>query len=62
VESGARREPDCLKCRYFKVTWDVDFPRSCTQFGVKSRNLPSIEVFAATGRHCPSFERKPGLR
>jgi hypothetical protein len=56
------REPYCLKCAYFKVTWDPAFPRSCTIFGLKCRNLPSVEVFRATGQHCPSFKLKEGLK
>lgn len=50
------RPPDCLKCAYFKITWEPDFPRGCIAFGVKSRNLPSMEVFHATGAHCPAFQ------
>jgi len=56
------RAPNCLKCLYFRVSWDPAFPRSCLVFGVKSRSLPSLDVFAATGRHCPSFKLKPGLK
>jgi hypothetical protein len=56
------RAPNCLKCLYFRVTWDPAFPRSCLVFGIKCRNLPSLEVFASTGRHCPAFELKPGLK
>ncbi len=55
------RAPDCLKCVHFKVSWDPAFPRTCTVFGIKSRNLPSVEVYRATGRHCPAFVRKEGL-
>ncbi|GHU63221.1 hypothetical protein FACS189445_6460 [Spirochaetia bacterium] len=55
---GKPRAPDCLKCVHFKVTWEPAFPRSCEVFGIKSRNLPSIEVFRATGQHCPSFSLK----
>jgi hypothetical protein len=58
----AERAPNCLKCLHFRITWEPAFPRSCLVFGIKSKNLPSIEVFAATGTHCPSFELKPGLR
>jgi hypothetical protein len=54
--------PNCLKCANFRITWEPAFPRSCLVFGVKSRNLPSLDVFAATGRHCPSFELKLGLK
>lgn len=56
------RAPDCLKCAHFKVSWDPAFPRTCLTFGIKSRALPSAEVFRATGRHCPAFERKEGLK
>ena len=54
--------PNCLKCIHFRITWEPAFPRSCTLFGIKCVNLPSHEVFSATGRHCPAFELKPGLR
>jgi hypothetical protein len=56
------RAPDCIKCAHFKVTWEPAFPRSCVLFGIKCRNLPSIEVFRATGRHCPSFQQKEGIK
>ncbi|MCL2380866.1 MAG: hypothetical protein FWC64_04655 [Treponema sp.] len=52
------RPPNCLVCRYFKVTWEPAFPRSCMLFGIKCRTLPSMEVFLSTGRHCFSFEAK----
>jgi hypothetical protein len=57
-----QKAPNCLTCTYFKVSWDPAYPRSCTVFGIKTRNMPSAEVFAATGIHCPSYERKPGLK
>jgi hypothetical protein len=54
--------PNCLKCAYFKVTWDPDFPRSCEIFGIKCRSMPSQEVFRAAGAACPSFRLKKGLK
>ncbi|MDX9898811.1 MAG: hypothetical protein RBT62_07820 [Spirochaetia bacterium] len=56
------RAPNCLQCSYFRVTWDQNYPRSCLMFDIKTRNMPSAEVFAATGLHCPSFKRKEGLK
>jgi len=56
------RPPNCLKCAYFKVTWDPTFPRSCEIFSIKCANLPSMEVFRATGANCPSFSLKEGLK
>ena len=52
--------PDCLRCRHFKVTWEPAFPRACQLFGVKCRNLPSMEVFLSTGKHCFAFQVKEG--
>ena len=54
------RAPDCFKCRYFKITWEVAFPRACLLFGVKCRNLPSMEIFLSNGKHCFSFTPKDG--
>ncbi|MDR2029341.1 MAG: hypothetical protein LBP93_07380 [Treponema sp.] len=62
VKNTSLRPPDCLKCVYFKITWEPAFPRCCTVFGIKCRNLPSAEVFRATGCHCPSFQLKEGLK
>ena len=58
----AERAPDCLKCRHFHVSWDPAAPRACDVFGIRCRQLPSYEVFAATGHQCPCFELKPGLK
>jgi hypothetical protein len=60
--NGKGRAPNCLKCAYFKITWDTTFPRSCGIFGIKCQNLPSVEVFRATGTQCPAFKLKDGLK
>jgi hypothetical protein len=54
--------PNCLKCSYFKITWDPAFPRSCEIFGFKGQTMPSSEVYRATGHHCPAFRMKEGLK
>ena len=54
------RAPDCLRCGHFRVTWEPAFPRACTLFGLKCRNLPSMEVFLSTGKHCFTFEARDG--
>ncbi|WP_041623619.1 hypothetical protein [Spirochaeta thermophila] len=59
--AGAR-VPYCPACRHFRVSWDPRFPRACTVFGIKSRELPSLEVLRATGRACPVFEESPRIR
>jgi len=54
--------PNCLKCAFFKITWDSMFPRACEIFSIKCSNLPSREVYRATGANCPSFRLKEGLK
>lgn len=61
-ESGPSSAPNCLKCGHFHVSWDPRFPRACQVFGVKSRQMPSLAVYQATGRHCPAFEASPRIR
>jgi hypothetical protein len=56
------RAPNCLQCRYFHVSWDPRFPRSCSVFGIKSKKLPSHAVHEATGRHCPAFQKSPKIK
>jgi hypothetical protein len=62
ARDNAPRAPNCLKCVYFKVSWDPVHPRSCGVFGIKCRNLPSVEVYRATGTHCPAFQLKEGVK
>ena len=49
---------NCLKCVHFKVSWDPSMPYSCEIFEIKSRFMPSLEVFRSTGSNCPSFHMK----
>jgi len=56
--STPNKPPDCLRCRHFKITWEPAFPRACLLFGIKCRNLPSMEVFASTGSHCFAFQKR----
>lgn len=56
------REPNCLECIHFKITWNKRFPRACTMFGIKTKNMPSRDVLIATGRQCPAFKLNPKVK
>ncbi|RKX73773.1 MAG: hypothetical protein DRP87_18280 [Spirochaetes bacterium] len=56
------KAPNCLKCIHFSVSWDPDFPRASCVFQIKCKHLPSLEVFRATGRHCPAYKRSPKVK
>jgi hypothetical protein len=49
---------DCMKCRYFYVTWDPSFPRGCKAFGFKTKHMPSQTVMSSSGQPCMKFEPK----
>ncbi|MEW6283710.1 MAG: uracil-DNA glycosylase [Candidatus Eremiobacterota bacterium] len=53
------KAPNCHQCQHFKVSWDSRFPKSCRRFGFRCRQLPSLEVLAATGKHCCFFVDRP---
>jgi len=56
------KPPFCLRCSFYRVTWDSTFPHACDIFAIKSAKLPSMEVFRATGANCPSYKLKDGLK
>ena len=49
---------DCMKCEYFVVTWNPEFPRGCKLYGFRTMSIPSIEVFKASGEECAGFTAK----
>nr|WP_139999438.1 uracil-DNA glycosylase [Paenibacillus paridis] len=49
---------NCLKCKHYYITWDPKSPKGCKAFGFKSSAMPSIAVFASSGKPCMNFEHK----
>nr|CRH04696.1 conserved protein of unknown function [Candidatus Magnetococcus massalia] len=49
---------NCMKCKYFKITWDPNHPRACTAMGFKGKEMPSVEVERASGHPCLRFAPK----
>ena len=52
----------CLSCRYFFITYDKNFPYGCHHVGFKSRLIPSVEMFKASGIACQLFAEKTRLK
>lgn len=50
--------PNCIKCKYYYVTWDRAKPKGCKYFGFKSLAMPSMVVFKSSGEDCQAFESK----
>jgi hypothetical protein len=49
---------NCLKCKYFYITWDKNFPRGCKAYGFKTVYLPSLLVWQSSGMDCLKYEGK----
>ena len=49
---------DCLKCKYFALTWEPKTPRACKFFGFKTSAMPSVTVYKSSGGTCNGFEKK----
>lgn len=49
---------NCLKCKYYFVTWDKKSPHGCRYFNFKTKVFPSIYVFRSSGSKCKAFEEK----
>ena len=50
--------PNCYNCHYFYITWDKKFPYGCKGFGMKSKRLPSVDVFISSSEECRLFSVK----
>jgi len=53
---------NCLKCRYYYITWDRRKSRGCRAFGFKSQELPSLVVFRTSGQKCMKFSSKASAK
>lgn len=49
---------NCLKCKYYYISWDARMPYACRLFGFKGRQIPSISVLQSSGSPCQGFESK----
>ncbi|MFZ5968244.1 MAG: uracil-DNA glycosylase [Bacillota bacterium] len=49
---------NCMKCKYFFVTWEPDNPRGCSYFGFKTKLMPSALVQKSSGKKCGAFANK----
>ncbi|HAW49887.1 TPA: uracil-DNA glycosylase [bacterium] len=48
----------CVECKYFKITWDKNFPYGCSILGFKSRKRPSFVVYECSKNPCNFFIQK----
>lgn len=58
VDNMKSEAPNCLKCKYYYVTYKKDKPFGCRAMGFISRTSPSRVVYASSGMHCQKFTSK----
>lgn len=51
-------KPNCLKCKYYYVTWEKGTPHGCKIYGIKSQNHPTQIVAAAGQGECQGYTPK----
>jgi hypothetical protein len=49
---------NCFNCIHFFITWDDKFPRGCRAMDFKTRKMPSVAVYDASGMPCVRFKAK----
>jgi hypothetical protein len=49
---------NCLKCKYYYITYDARMPYGCRLFGFKGRQVPSVSVHQSSGSSCRGFDVK----
>jgi len=53
-----KNKVNCMKCKYYYVTWDKEHPRGCKIFGFKTKKMPSVLVYESSGQECMNFTKK----
>ncbi len=56
--SEEKKRPDCFRCRYLKITYDPSHPYECRALGFRSKIIPNLEAFRASGITCQMFAAK----
>lgn len=54
----SNKKINCLKCKYYYVTWDASAAHGCKIIAFKSHIIPSLVVLKNTGMKCQMFEDK----
>jgi len=57
-----RKRTNCYECKFYRVTWEQDFPHACDGFGFKTRRFPAEVVFESSERECLLFSQKERRR
>ena len=53
------RDPDCLRCQNYFVTYEATWPHGCRVFEFKSKTLPAHVVRRSSGEACAAFAARP---
>tara|TARA_B100000686_G_C16723731_1_gene936542 strand:+ start:1097 stop:1297 length:201 start_codon:yes stop_codon:yes gene_type:complete len=51
-------EKNCVNCNHFYITYTPNFPYGCKAFGIRSKNIPYLEVRRISGTDCALFSKR----
>ena len=54
----ATKRVSCIRCRYYRITWDARMPYGCRAHGFKTFRNPALIVYESSGIECQLFEPK----
>ncbi len=49
---------NCYDCKFFAITWQKNMPYSCSAYGFKGPQIPSMVVKSTSGNICQLYEPK----
>ncbi|MDD0852745.1 hypothetical protein HBN50_06535 [Halobacteriovorax sp. GB3] len=52
----------CMKCKYYKSTYDPRSPRGCRFYGFETASIPSMVIKRETGSECMAYEKRANAR
>ena len=48
----------CIRCRFYRITWESRNPYACMAHGFKSQRNPALVVFESSGIECQLYAPK----
>jgi len=57
---AANPRVNCYRCRYFYITHEPEHPYGCRAMAFKSKEIPSMAVYASSAMPCQMFSARQG--
>ena len=58
TQINGEKDINCFRCKYFYITWNIEYPKGCRKFCFESDSLPTIFLKKCNIPVCPFFKDK----